>query len=54
MGVVMVGGEARAKGEMSGWRMMRGNRAAEDATGGEGRTTRSDWEAEDTTRGGGT
>ncbi len=35
-GMAMDGGEARAKGKMSGWRTMRGDRAAEDATGGGG------------------
>jgi hypothetical protein len=37
VGVVMDGGEARAKGEMNGWQMTQGNRAAEDATRGWGR-----------------
>ncbi len=37
VGVAMDGGEVRRKGNMSGWRMMRGNWAMEDATGGGGR-----------------
>jgi hypothetical protein len=32
-------GEGRAKDKMSGWRMMQGNRVAEDAREGGGRTT---------------
>ncbi len=37
VGVAIDGGEARAKGKMSGWWTMRGNQVAEDATGGGGR-----------------
>jgi hypothetical protein len=36
VGMVIDGGEARAKGEMSGWRTMQGDRALEDAIGGGG------------------
>jgi hypothetical protein len=36
VGVMMDGGEARAKGKTSGWQTMQGDRAVEDAMGGEG------------------
>ena len=35
--VAMDGGEARAKGKMSGWWKMQGDQMVEDATGGGGR-----------------
>jgi hypothetical protein len=37
VGTAIDGGEARAKGKMSGWQTMRGNRTMEDAMGGGGR-----------------
>ncbi len=37
-------GEARAKGEMSGWRTMQGNQAAEDAMGGGGGQGKAIWQ----------
>jgi hypothetical protein len=49
--VAMDGGEARAKGKMSGWRTMQGNQVAEEAMGGGGWTTQGDRAAEDATRG---
>ncbi len=59
VGVVMGGGVARAKGKMSGWRTMQGNRAAEEATEGrrrlwnkrEGRTMQGDQAVHDMKRG---
>ncbi len=47
MGTVIDGGEARAKGKMSGWWTMQGNWVAEGATGGGGRMTQGNWAAED-------
>ncbi len=52
VGTAMDSGETRAKGKMSGWHMMQGDWAAEDATG-EGAEDLRQPAAEDATRGGG-